>query len=84
MFKEINDIRCICETLIEKSEKIKYTADEVIKLLDLIKANTTQEDNLDKSLTMRKELSSLFILNVNMNDIVQSQEKVFNSLKNLT
>ena len=84
MFKEINDIKCICETLIEKSEKIKYTADRLIELLDSIKSNTAQEDTLDKTLSMRKELSSLFILNTNMNDIMQSQQEIFDSLKNLT
>lgn len=84
MFKEINDIKCICGTLIEKSEKIKDTADEVIKLLDLIKTKATQEETLNKSLAMRKELSGLFILNSNLDGILQSQQQIFESLKNLS
>lgn len=84
MFKEINDIKCICETLIEKSEKIKKTADEVLKLLDLIKAKASQEEALNKSLAMRKELSGLFILNSNLDNILQTQQKIFESLKSLS
>ena len=84
MFKEINDIKCICETLIEKSEKIKNTADEVIKLLDIIRTKAKQEEALNKSLAMRKELSGLFILNSNLDGILQSEQQIFESLKNIS
>lgn len=84
MFKEVNDMKKACETIILKSKKIQDTGEKIKALVSEIELKTDQEDAVIKALAMRKELANLFILNSNIEDILKTQEKVFNSLKKLT
>jgi len=81
MFKEISDIKKVCETINSKSEKIKNLATELDKLMEEIKSKTSQEEAVNITLAIRKELTNLFILNSNIEDNLNAMQKISNSMK---
>ena len=81
MFKEISDIKKVCETINSKSEKIKDLATELDKLMEEIKSKTSQEEAVNITLAIRKELTNLFILNSNIEDNFNAMQKISNSMK---
>jgi len=81
MFKEISDIKKVCETINSKSEKIKDLATELDKLMEEIKSKTSQEEAVNITLAIRKELTNLFILNSNIEDNLNAMQKISNSMK---
>ncbi len=83
MIKEIDDVEKVCNELVTKSKGIIDTANSMKKLTDEIKVKTREKDIFDVSLSIRKELTSLYLLNSNMKDNMVMQSKIFKSLKNL-
>jgi len=81
MFKEISDIKKVCETINSKSEKIKDLATGLDKLMEEIKSKTSQEKVVSVTLAIRKELTNLFILNSNIEDNLNAMQKISNSIK---
>ena len=81
MFKEISDIKKVCETIDSKSEKIKNLATELDKLMEEIKSKTSPEEAVNITLAIRKELTNLFILNSNIEDNLNAMQKISNSIK---
>ncbi|MBA7582960.1 hypothetical protein ES708_24898 [subsurface metagenome] len=81
MFKEISDIKKVCETINSKSEKIKDLATELDRLMEEIKSKTSQEEAVNITLAIRKELTNLFILNSNIEDNLNAMQKISNSMK---
>ncbi|MFZ3385950.1 MAG: hypothetical protein WA120_02090 [Candidatus Hydromicrobium sp.] len=81
MFKEISDIKKVCETINSKSEKIKNLATELDKLMEEIKSKASQEEAVNITLAIRKELTNLFILNSNIEDNFNTLQRIFNSTK---
>jgi len=81
MFKEISDIKKVCETINSKSEKIKDLATGLDKLMEEIKSKTSQEKVVNVTLAIRKELTNLFILNSNIEDNLNAMQKISNSIK---
>ena len=83
MSKEISDIKKVCETINSKSEKIKDLATELDKLMEEIKSKTSQEEAVNITLAIRKELTNLFILNSNIEDNLNAMQKILSSIKKL-
>jgi len=81
MFKEISDIKKVCETINSKSEKIKDLATSLDKLMEEIKSKTSQEEAVNVTLAIRKELSNLFILNSNIEDNLNAMQKISSSME---
>ncbi len=81
MFKEISDIKKVCETINSKSERIKDLATNLDKLMEEIKSKAGQEEAANVTLAIRKELSNLFILNSNMGDNLNVMQKISTSMK---
>ncbi len=81
MFKEISDIKKVCETINSKSEEIKNLAVSLDKLMEEIKCKTSQEEAVNATLAIRKELTNLFILNSNIGDNLNALQKISNSMK---
>ena len=81
MFKEVSDIKKVCETIDSKSEKIKNLATELDKLMEEIKSKTSPEEAVNITLAIRKELTNLFILNSNIEDNLNAMQKISNSMK---
>lgn len=81
MFKEISDIKKVCETVNSKSEEIKNLATDLDKLMEEIKSKTNQEEAVGVTLAIRKELTNLFILNSNIEDNLNAMQKISNSIK---
>ena len=81
MFKEISDIKKVCETINSKSEKFKDLATSLCKLMEDIKNKTSQEEAINVTLAIRKELSNLFILNSNIEDNLNAMQKISNSVE---
>ena len=81
MFKEISDIKEVCETINSKSEKLKDLAASLCKLMEDIKTKTSQEEAVNVTLAIRKELSNLFILNSNIEDNLNAMQKISNSME---
>jgi hypothetical protein len=83
MFKEIEDLRGTCENIFKKSDKIKNLAEDMVNLIDEIKVRINQEDAVEMTLAVRKELANIFILNSNIEDNFKILQKIYNSIKNL-
>ncbi len=83
MFKEINDVKGVCENIVERSENIKNLSTELKSIMDEIKSKTNQEEAVKMTLAIKKELVNLFILNSNMEDSLKALRKIFDSLKKL-
>jgi len=83
MFKEIEDLRGTCENIIKKSESIRNLAKDMVNLIDEIKTGIKQEDAVEMTLAVRKELANIFILNSNIEDNFKILQKIFKSIKNL-
>ncbi|MBL7123586.1 MAG: hypothetical protein ISS14_01690 [Actinobacteria bacterium] len=83
MFKEINDVKKVCKTIISRSDNIKNLATELESLMDEVKSKTSQEEAVNITLDIRKELTNLFILNSNIEDSFNTIKKIFDSLKEL-
>ena len=83
MFKEIEDLRGTCENIVKKSDGIKNLAKDMVNLIDEIKASINQEDAVEMTLAVRKELANIFILNSNIEDNFKILQKIYNSIKNL-
>ncbi|MFA5015325.1 MAG: hypothetical protein WC549_07285 [Actinomycetota bacterium] len=83
MFKEIEDFRATCENIIKKSDNIKNLAKDMVNLIDEIKTGIKQEDAVEMTLSVRKELANIFILNSNIEDNFKILQKIFHSIKNL-
>lgn len=83
MFKEISDIKKVCKTINSKSDMIKDLATELDKLMEEIKSKVSQEEAVNITLAIRKELTNLFILNSNIEDNFNTLKKIFDSLKEL-
>ena len=81
MFKEISDIKKVCETINSKSEKLKDLATSLCKLMEDIKNKTNQEEAVNVTLSIRKELSNLFILNSNIEDNLNAMQKISTSME---
>jgi len=80
MFKEISDIKKVCKTINSKSDMIKNLATELDKLMEEIKSKVSQEEAVNITLAIRKELTNLFILNSNIEDNFNTLKKIFDSL----
>ena len=80
MFKEISDIKKVCKTINSKSDMIKDLATELDKLMEEIKSKVSQEEAVNITLAIRKELTNLFILNSNIEDNFNTLKKIFDSL----
>jgi len=79
MQKEVNDITNVCDSIRAKANDAKQIVEEIKKTIHDIKSKTNQEDSVEKSLAMRKELASLFILNSNFEDNLKALNKIKNS-----
>ena len=83
MFKEINDVKGICENIVERSKNINSLSTELKSIMDEIKSKTSQKEALKMTLAIKKELVNLLILNSNMEDSLKELKKIFDSLKKL-
>ena len=83
MFKEIKDVRGVCENIKTRSDKLEELAGKLSDLMDKIEERAHQKDSLNISLAIRKELSSLFILNSKIEDDLLMLKKVFDSLSEI-
>ena len=83
MFKEIKDVKTVCENMKARSDEIKGLASRLSDLMDKVKQRVDQEDSLNITLAIRKELSSLFILNSKIEDDLMALKKTFNSLSEI-
>jgi len=83
MFKEIKDVKKICEAIIMKLDNIKNSAIQLENLVDKIKSETSQEEAAEITLSIRKELANLFILNSNMEDNLKILQKIYKSLEKI-
>jgi len=83
MHKEVNDIVNVCDSILEKTQKINEISSEISKLARELEQNTEQADVPSKSLAMRKPLAALFILNSNLQDNIETFEKIYDELKRI-
>ena len=83
MFKEIKDVKGVCENIKTRSDEMEELAGKLSDLMDKIKERADQKDSLNISLAIRKELSSLFILNSKIEDDLMVLKKVFDSLSEI-
>lgn len=83
MFKEMGDLQDACKNVIERSDNIKNLALELTDLIDKTKSKATQENAVEMTLAIRKELATMFILNSNIEDNFKTLQKILNSLKKL-
>lgn len=83
MFKEIEDLRGTCENIIKKSDNIRNLAKDMVNLIDEIKTGIKQEDAVEMTLAVRKDLANIFILNSNIEDNLKILQKIYHSIKNL-
>jgi uncharacterized membrane protein YdfJ with MMPL/SSD domain len=81
MFKEIGDIKKVCNDINSESDKIKNLATQLDNLMEEIKSKASQEEAVGVTLAIRKELTNLFILNSNITDNFNTMQKIFNSTK---
>ena len=56
MFKEIKDVKDVCESIKTRSDEIEELAGKLSDLMDKIKERADQVDSLNVSLEIRKEL----------------------------
>jgi hypothetical protein len=83
MFKEIKDVKKICESIINKLDNIRNSAVQLENLVDKVKSETSQEKAAEITLSIRKELANLFILNSNVEDNLKILQKIYKSLEKI-
>jgi hypothetical protein len=83
MQKEVEEIVCVCEQVIDKSRTFKEIAEAIRDIIKQVQSETTQIDAPGKSLALRKPLANLFILNSNMDDNIKAFEKIYDELKKI-
>lgn len=83
MFKEISDIEKVCRTINSKSEKIKKLVTDLNGLMEKIKSKASQEEAVNITLAIRKELTNLFILNSNIEDNLKILQRIYESLEKI-
>lgn len=83
MQKEVTDIVNICNTIISKTQSVNEIAEALKELAKDIQENTGQADIPLKSLSMRKPLAALFIMNSNFDDLIKNFEKIYDDLKKI-
>ena len=83
MQQEVNDITNVCDSIRSKANDAKLIVEEIKKTVNVIKNSTNQEESVEKSLAMRKELASLFILNSNFEDNLKALNKIKNSFNGI-
>ncbi len=81
MFKEIKDVKGVCGNIISKLGDIKDICTKMNSIMDDIEAKAGQEEAVNVTLTIRKQLAKLFILNSNVEDNFDTLRKVFDSLE---
>jgi len=81
MFKEINDVKGVCKNIVSRSDEIKNLCTEMDSIMEEIESKAGQEEAVNVTLAIRKELANLFILNSNMEDCFDTMKKAFDSLK---
>ena len=83
MQKEVNDITNVCDSIRSKSNDAKQIVEEIKKIVNSILSRTSQEDSVEKSLALRKELAGLFILNSNFEDNIKALDRIKNSFSSI-
>ena len=83
MQKEVNDITNVCDSIRSKSNDAKQIVEEIKKIINNILSRTSQEDSVEKSLALRKELAGLFILNSNFEDNLKALNRIKNSFSSI-
>ena len=83
MQKEVNDITNVCDSIRSKSNDAKQIVEEIKKIINNILSRTSQEDSVEKSLALRKELAGLFILNSNFEDNIKALDRIKNSFSSI-
>jgi hypothetical protein len=81
MFKEINDVKGVCKNIVSRIDEIKNLCKKMDSIMEEIESKAGQEEAVNVTLAIRKELSNLFILNSNIEDNFDTLRKVFDSLK---
>jgi len=81
MFKEIDDVKGVCKNIVSKLDEIKSLCIKMDSIMEDIESKVGQEEAVNVTLAIRKELANLFILNSNMEDSFDTLRKVFDSLK---
>ena len=81
MFKEINDVKGVCKNIVSRLDEIKGLCVKMDSIMEEIESKAGQEEAVNVTLAIRKELANLFILNSNMEDSFDTLRKVFDSLK---
>lgn len=83
MYKEVKDIKNVCDNIISKAGNAREIADALKELIKNIEENTEQAEIPAKSLSMRKPLASLFILNSDFDDLLKDFERIYDNLKKI-
>jgi hypothetical protein len=83
MQKEVNDITNVCDSIRSKANDAKLIAEEIKKTVNAIMSKTSQEDSVEISLSLKKELTGLFILNSNFEDNLKALHKIKNSFSSI-
>jgi len=83
MFKEMGDLKKACKNIIKRSDSIKNLATELINLIDKVKSETPQENAVEITLAIRKELATVFILNSDIEDNFKTLQKIFNTISKI-
>lgn len=81
MFKEIKDVKGVCKNIVSRIDEIKNLCIKMDSIMGEIESKAGQEEAVNVTLAIRKELANLFILNSNMEDSFDTLRKVFDSLK---
>lgn len=83
MHKEVKEVIDVCDIIITKIKDTTEIAEALKEVVKEIEQNTEQADVPNKSLAMRKPLSSLFILNSNFDDLLKDFEKIYDNFKKI-
>ena len=81
MFKEIKDVKGVCKNIVSRIDEIKNLCIKMDNIMEEIESKAGQEEAVNVTLAIRKELSNLFILNSNMEDSFDTLRKIFDSLE---
>jgi hypothetical protein len=83
MFKEINDAMEVCRNMSIKSDEIKNYCSRIDGMMKEVQSGIGQEEMVNVTLAIRKELANLFILNSNIEGCLESLKKSADSLKKI-
>jgi len=83
MFREIKDVKKICESIIKKLDDIRNSATQLENLVEKIESEASQAEAMEITLAIRKELANLFILNSNIEDNFKILQKIYKSLEKI-